>query len=154
MDQELLLWLGDEPPSVRAADAERIRDIAAEFAMGFDRPAPIGPAVTASGSARTPADHPDYHLMREVGAALGRAGYAVINGRGGGLSRCSRGISMLHPTRLLEWLRTGALAARRIDDEDLATLHVVSDPAEVARIVTATRARQRAEGRPQRRRGA
>jgi hypothetical protein len=29
-DEELLLWLGDEPPGVRAADAERIRDIAGE----------------------------------------------------------------------------------------------------------------------------
>ncbi len=27
-DEELLLWLGDEPPGVRAADAERIRKIA------------------------------------------------------------------------------------------------------------------------------
>ena len=35
-DEELLLWLGDEPPEVRAADAERVRDIAAEFARGFD----------------------------------------------------------------------------------------------------------------------
>ena len=35
-DEELLLWLGDEPPRVRAADAERVRDIAAEFAKGFD----------------------------------------------------------------------------------------------------------------------
>ena len=43
-DQELLLWLGDEPPGVRTADAERIRDIAAEFALGFDRLAAIGPA--------------------------------------------------------------------------------------------------------------
>ncbi len=33
-DGELLLWLGDESPGVRAADAERIRDIAAEFARG------------------------------------------------------------------------------------------------------------------------
>jgi hypothetical protein len=30
VDQELLLWLGDEPLAVRAADAHRIRDIAAE----------------------------------------------------------------------------------------------------------------------------
>jgi uncharacterized protein (TIGR00730 family) len=80
-----LLWLGDEPPSVRAGDAERIREIAAEFAMGFDRLAAIGPAVTVFGSARTPASHPDYQLMREVGAALGRAGYAVITGGGAGL---------------------------------------------------------------------
>ena len=60
-------------------------EIAAEFAAGFDRLAELGPAVTVFGSARTPADHPRYRLMREVGAALGRAGYAVITGGGGGL---------------------------------------------------------------------
>jgi uncharacterized protein (TIGR00730 family) len=84
-DQELLQWLGDEPPSIRAADTQRIHDIAAEFAVGFDRLAGIGPAVTVFGSARTPHNHPHYALMRAVGAALGRAGYAVITGGGGGL---------------------------------------------------------------------
>src|SRR5664280_1409994 len=34
LDEELLLWLGDEPPGVRAADAERVREIAAEFGRG------------------------------------------------------------------------------------------------------------------------
>jgi uncharacterized protein (TIGR00730 family) len=66
-------------------DAQRIREIAAEFALGFDRLAGIGPAVTVFGSARTPPDHPHYGLIREVGAALGRAGFAVITGGGGGL---------------------------------------------------------------------
>jgi uncharacterized protein (TIGR00730 family) len=84
-DQELLLWLGDEPPEIRAADTERIREIAAEFAAGFDRLAGIGPAVSVFGSARTPRDHPRYALMRAVGSALGDAGYAVITGGGGGL---------------------------------------------------------------------
>ncbi len=84
-DQELLLWLGDEAPSVRAEDSERIHAIAAEFALGFDLLSEIGPAVTVFGSARTPRDHPHYRLMREVGAELGRSGYAVITGGGGGL---------------------------------------------------------------------
>jgi uncharacterized protein (TIGR00730 family) len=84
-DQELLLWLGDEPPAERAADAERIRDIAREFAAGFDRLAQIGPAVTIFGSARTPPEHPHYVLVREIAAALGRAGFAIITGGGGGL---------------------------------------------------------------------
>ena len=56
-----------------------------EFARGFDRLADIGPAVTVFGSARTPPEHPHYELMREVGAALGRAGFAVITGGGGGV---------------------------------------------------------------------
>ena len=45
VDEELLLWLGDEPPTARAADAERIREIAGEFARGFDALAGIGRAV-------------------------------------------------------------------------------------------------------------
>jgi uncharacterized protein (TIGR00730 family) len=84
-DAGLLTWLGDEPDAARLADAIRIREIAAEFAMGFDRLSQVGPAVTVFGSARTPPDHPHYALIRDVGAALGRAGYAVITGGGGGL---------------------------------------------------------------------
>ena len=84
-DEELLLWLGDEPADVRAADAERIRDIAAEFARGFDALARVGPAVTVFGSARTPAGHPSYELARELGACLGESGYAVITGGGPGV---------------------------------------------------------------------
>ena len=84
-DEELLLWLGEEPPDVRAADAERVRYIADEFARGFDSLAQVGPAVTVFGSARTSREHPDYALVREVGACLGRAGYAIITGGGPGL---------------------------------------------------------------------
>ena len=93
-DEELLSWLGDEPSDTRAADADRIKEIAAELALGFDRLAEIGPAVTVFGSARTPADHEHYRLMREVGSALGRAGYAVITGGGRGLMEAAnRGAS-------------------------------------------------------------
>jgi len=85
IDEELLLWLEHEPPAVRSADAARIADIAAEFARGFDALAEVGRAVTVFGSARTPPEHPHYALAREVGACLGRAGYAVITGGGPGL---------------------------------------------------------------------
>jgi uncharacterized protein (TIGR00730 family) len=84
-DRDLLTWLGDEPPEVRAADAERVREIAAEFAMGFDALSGVRRAVTMFGSARTPSDHPHYALVREVAATLGRAGYAIITGGGPGL---------------------------------------------------------------------
>jgi uncharacterized protein (TIGR00730 family) len=84
-DEELFMWLGDESAEVRAADGERIRDVAAEFARGFDALAGIGRAVTVFGSARTPPEHPHYALAREVGACLGRAGYAVITGGGAGI---------------------------------------------------------------------
>ena len=82
LDEELLLWLEHEPPAVRAADAARTADIAAEFARGFDALADVGRAVTVFGSARTPPEHPHYALAREVGACLGRAGYAVMTGGG------------------------------------------------------------------------
>ena len=52
--------------------------------MGFAALAEIGPAVTMFGSARTP-DHPHYRQMREVAAAIGRAGYSIITGGGSGL---------------------------------------------------------------------
>jgi hypothetical protein len=84
-DEELMLWLGDEPPAVRAADADRIREIAAELAMGFDALSHLSRAVTVFGSARTPPGHPHYALARELGERVGRAGYAVITGGGGGI---------------------------------------------------------------------
>jgi uncharacterized protein (TIGR00730 family) len=85
VDEELLLWLGNEPASARLADAERIRAIAEELAHGFDALAGIGRAVTIFGSARTPADHPHYAMVRKVAACVGSSGYAVITGGGGGL---------------------------------------------------------------------
>jgi uncharacterized protein (TIGR00730 family) len=222
-DEELLQWLGDESPRDRAADASLVREIAAEFAMGFDRLAGIGRAVTVFGSARTPREHPHYALMREVGAALGRAGFAVITGGGGGvMEAANRGardagalsvgcnIELPHEQRqndyldvalrfrhffarkvmfvryasafvagpggfgtldelfetltliqtdtirhfpailvgegewdgLIEWLRARALADHRIEAPDLAELQVVSDPAQVAKIVAEAHERQ------------
>ena len=84
-DEELLLWLGDEPAAVRAADGGRIHAIAAELAHGFGALAGVGPSVTVFGSARTPRGHPHYELVRELGACLAGAGYAVITGGGPGL---------------------------------------------------------------------
>ncbi|MFZ1154692.1 MAG: TIGR00730 family Rossman fold protein [Solirubrobacteraceae bacterium] len=96
-DEELLLWLGDETPQVRAADAERVHDIAGEFARGFDALAHVERAVTVFGSARTPREHPHYKLVRELGACLGRAGYAIITGGGPGLMEAAnRGAHDVH----------------------------------------------------------
>jgi len=84
-DQELLAWLGNQAPHQQARDAELVRRIAQEFAMGFDALSNIGPAVTIFGSARTGPEHPTYQLVRSVAAALGEAGYAIITGGGPGL---------------------------------------------------------------------
>src|SRR6185312_16640361 len=85
LDQELLMWLDGEVPEVRAADADRVRDIAAEFAAGFRALARVERAVTVFGSARTAPGTPHYELARALGAALGGAGFAVIPGGGPGL---------------------------------------------------------------------
>jgi uncharacterized protein (TIGR00730 family) len=229
LDEELLLWLGDEPAEVRAADAGRVRDIAAEFARGFDALARVGPAV------RTPREHPDYALVREVGACLGRAGYAVITGGGPGLMEAANrgakdagGLSVgcnielpreqasnayldvslrfchffarkvmfvryasafviapggygtldelfealtLIQTRtirhfpvillgpgpwrgLLDWLRGSVLAEARIDEQDLARLHVVETPEEIVGIVSRARGQMKETARAERRRTA
>jgi uncharacterized protein (TIGR00730 family) len=232
-DAELLMWLGDEPVAVRAADAERVREVASEFARGFDALARVRRAVTVFGSARTPPEHPSYALARELGACLGRAGYAVITGGGPGIMEaanrgardvgalsigcnielpheqalnpyldiglrfrhffarkvmfvryasafviCPGGFGTLDELfecltliqtgtirhspvillgdgewdGLLQWLRTHALADRRIDAEDLELLHQVEQPSQVCAIVDAARERMLAyaEGQPRR----
>jgi hypothetical protein len=56
-----------------------------EFVEGFDNLARIGPAVTIFGSARTPADHPEYAAARETARLLGEAGFGIITGGGPGI---------------------------------------------------------------------
>ncbi|MEA2216119.1 MAG: hypothetical protein QOK19_1680 [Solirubrobacteraceae bacterium] len=85
LDEELLLWLDGESPEVRAADADRVRDIAEEFARGFAALSVVQRAVSVFGSARTPPGHPDYALAQAVGKCIGAAGFAVITGGGPGL---------------------------------------------------------------------
>jgi uncharacterized protein (TIGR00730 family) len=85
LDEELLMWLDGESPEVLAADADRVRDIAEEFARGFRALSVIERAVTVFGSARTPEGHDDYELARAVGACFATAGFAVITGGGPGL---------------------------------------------------------------------
>lgn len=84
-DEELLRWLGVRGDSLRADDAGRIAAIAEEFARGFSALARIERAVTVFGSARTRVEDPEYGRAREVAAALGRSGYAVITGGGAGI---------------------------------------------------------------------
>lgn len=65
-------------------DPWRVMRIQAEFVEGFGALAEVGPAVSVFGSARTRPGHPSYALGEQVGAALVRAGYAVITGGGPG----------------------------------------------------------------------
>ena len=56
-----------------------------EFLRGFESFDFGEPCVTVFGSARFPESHRYYHLAREVGAALARAGFAVMTGGGSGI---------------------------------------------------------------------
>jgi uncharacterized protein (TIGR00730 family) len=63
----------------------RVFRIMAEFVEGFDELAHIGPAVSFFGSARETEDSLYYNLTRETARQIGKAGFAVITGGGGGL---------------------------------------------------------------------
>jgi hypothetical protein len=81
-DQRLLE--GREPGGWVHSDPWRVMRIQAEFVEGFGGLAELGPAISVFGSARTGPGHATYLLAEEVGAALVRAGFAVITGGGPG----------------------------------------------------------------------
>jgi len=75
-------------------DPWRVLRIQSEFVEGFGLLAELPSAVSVFGSARTPADSPEYAAGMELGAALARAGYAVITGGGpGAMEAVNRGAS-------------------------------------------------------------
>jgi uncharacterized protein (TIGR00730 family) len=83
-DEELL---NAESPYIAALDTDEIRidRVVGELRRAFAALHDLGPAISLFGSARTPADHPDYALARETARRLGAAGYAVITGGGPGI---------------------------------------------------------------------
>ena len=83
-EDEALLQRPD-PPDFLDSDPWRSLRILSEFVEGFDALAAVGPAVSVFGSARTPETHPYYQQARELGALLGKQGYAVITGGGPGI---------------------------------------------------------------------
>jgi uncharacterized protein (TIGR00730 family) len=76
-----------ESPAVRSEheDADRLQRVEHELQLGFSELGEIGPAVCVFGSARLTEESPEYQRSREVGQALGEAGFAVITGGGPGL---------------------------------------------------------------------
>jgi hypothetical protein len=91
-DQRLLDARG--PSDWVHTDPWRVMRIQAEFVEGFGALAEVPKAVTVFGSARTPRDHPEYALGRDLGAALARAGFAAITGGGpGSMEAVNRGCS-------------------------------------------------------------
>jgi uncharacterized protein (TIGR00730 family) len=79
--------IGAEKPAVASTrtDEQRLALVEKELRQGFEALAEIGPAVCVFGSARTPPGDPLYARAREIGRAIGEAGFAVITGGGPGL---------------------------------------------------------------------
>ncbi len=91
VDEELLE--ADSPAILSELDdAARVLRIQDELQMGFKALAHVGKAVSIFGSARTPEDHPEYALAREVASVLGREGFSIITGGGpGAMEAANRG---------------------------------------------------------------
>jgi uncharacterized protein (TIGR00730 family) len=91
-DQRLLDLRG--PTDWVHTDPWRVLRIQSEFVEGFGLLAELPRAVSVFGSARTPRDHEHYAAGVAIGAALARAGYAVITGGGpGAMEAANRGAS-------------------------------------------------------------
>jgi uncharacterized protein (TIGR00730 family) len=82
-DQRLLDSRG--PSDWVHTDPWRVLRIQSEFIEGFGLLAELPKAVSVFGSARVPPGSPEYADAERLGAALARAGYAVITGGGPGL---------------------------------------------------------------------
>ncbi|MFV2111838.1 TIGR00730 family Rossman fold protein [Micromonospora sp. LOL_025] len=91
-DQRLLDSRGRE--DWKTKDAWRALRILSEFVEGFDTLADLPSAVSVFGSARSHPESPECRLAEALGAALARAGYAVITGGGPGvMEAANRGAS-------------------------------------------------------------
>src|SRR5471030_120682 len=84
-EDEKLLQALPHPDDFTRSDTWRVLRIMGEFIEGFDKLANVGKAVTVFGSARTPADDPQYLAAVEVGKLLAGAGFATITGSGPGI---------------------------------------------------------------------
>jgi uncharacterized protein (TIGR00730 family) len=82
---EEIIYAESELVRSEREDAERLQRVQHELELGFRELGKIGPAVCVFGSARLPEETPEYQRSREMGRALGEAGFAVITGGGPGL---------------------------------------------------------------------
>lgn len=69
----------------RRSDTWRVLRILGELIEGFEALAPIGPAVSIFGSARTKQDDPLFGQVEQIARGLAQAGLAVITGGGPGV---------------------------------------------------------------------
>ena len=117
-DQRLLDTRG--PVDWVHADPWRVLRIQSEFVEGFGALAELGPAVSVFGSARTTPGSAEYAVAERLGAALARAGYAVITGGGPGVMEATNkgacqaggvsvglGIELPFEQRMNDWVDLG-----------------------------------------------
>ncbi|MDO5070041.1 TIGR00730 family Rossman fold protein [Neisseria sp. Dent CA1/247] len=70
---------------IQARESYHLLKIISEFVESGEELRAIQPAVSIYGSARTPADHPDYLLTERLARKLSDAGFSVISGGGPGI---------------------------------------------------------------------
>jgi uncharacterized protein (TIGR00730 family) len=83
LDEELLAADIESVISTET-DESRVARMSEELRSTFETMSRVPRGVSVIGSARTPPDHPDSHLAREVGRKLGHAGFTIITGGGPG----------------------------------------------------------------------
>lgn len=66
-------------------DSWALFKIMSEFVSGYEKLSAIGPCISIFGSARTPADHPNYTLTVAIAKAIAASGYGIISGGGPGI---------------------------------------------------------------------
>ncbi|MEW6677642.1 MAG: TIGR00730 family Rossman fold protein [Pseudomonadota bacterium] len=76
---------GSQEALLSARESWRMFEIMAEFVEATERLAPIRPAVSIFGSARTGPETPYYMLTEQIARKLSDAGFAVISGGGPGV---------------------------------------------------------------------
>jgi uncharacterized protein (TIGR00730 family) len=78
-------FLASREAAFKRTDTWRVLRIMGEFVEGFEELAALGPAVTIFGSARVGEEDSMYRSARDLGKALGGAGFSVITGGGPGI---------------------------------------------------------------------
>jgi uncharacterized protein (TIGR00730 family) len=88
LDEEII---AAQEAAVRSTltDEDRLERITEELRIGFDALSGVGAAASFFGSARTPADDPEYLLARETARLVGESGLAIITGGGPGIMEAS-----------------------------------------------------------------
>ncbi len=71
------------------SDSWRVLRIQSEIVAGFDHLADVYPAVSIFGSARTPLSNVYYDAAVKTAEVIGRAGFAIITGGGGGIMQAA-----------------------------------------------------------------